>query len=96
MQAFAPYIAFESWLKHGLVLEAIMQERMLAAHVRAILNHMRMGYAESDGSWESALMLTDGNQMFRMRFLVNGPMIKGKFFERYAEMAEERRLHEVY
>ena len=24
MQAIAPYIAFESWLKHGLVLEVVM------------------------------------------------------------------------
>ena len=43
---------------------------MLAAHVRAILNHLRMGYAESDGSWENALCLTDGNRMLRMRFMV--------------------------
>ena len=41
MQAFAPYVAFESWLKRGLVLEALMQERMLAAHVRSILNHLQ-------------------------------------------------------
>ena len=61
MQAFAPYIAFESWLRRGLILEALMQERMLAGHVRSILNHMRMGYAESAGSWENAIRLADGN-----------------------------------
>ena len=96
MQAFAPFVAFESWLRQGLVLEAIMQERMLASHVRAILNHLRMGYAESDGSWENALCLTDGNRMLRMRFMVSGPMVQGRFVERFAEMAEERREHDAY
>ena len=62
MQAFTPYVAFESWLKHGLILEALMQERMLAGHVRSILNHLRQGYAESNGSWENALVMNgDGN-----------------------------------
>ena len=96
MQAFAPFIAFESWLRQGLVLEAIMQERMLAGHVRAILNHLRMGYAESNGSWENALALTDAKKIFRMRFMVSGPMIQGRFIERISEMAEERREHDVF
>ena len=84
MQAFAPFVAFESWLRQGLVLEAIMQERMLASHVRAILNHLRMGYAESDGSWDNALCMTDGNRMLRMRFMVSGPIVQGRFVEQYA------------
>ena len=96
MQAFAPYVAFESWLKRGLVLEALMQERMLAAHVRSILNHLQQGYAESSGSWENAVALTDGNQMLRMRLAVPQPLITGRFFERYAEMVEERRLQDVF
>ena len=96
MQAFAPYVAFESWLKRGLVLEALMQERMLAAHVRSILNHLQQGYAESSGSWENAVALTDGNQMLRMRLAVPQPLITGRFFERYAELVEERRLQDVF
>jgi hypothetical protein len=50
MQAFAPFVSFESWLKHGLVLEVVMQERLLAAHVRSVLNHLMQGYDESHGS----------------------------------------------
>ena len=97
MQAFTPYVAFESWLKHGLILEALMQERMLAGHVRSILNHLRQGYAESNGSWENALVMNgDGNQMLRMRLMATQPLIQGRFFERYAEMAEERRLQDVF
>ena len=96
MQAFAPYVAFESWLKRGLVLEALMQERMLAVHVRSILNHLQQGYAESSGSWENAVALTDGNQMLRMRLAVPQPLITGRFFERYAEMVEERRMQDVF
>ena len=96
MQAFAPYVAFESWLKRGLVLEALMQERMLAVHVRSILNHLQQGYAESSGSWENAVALTDGNQMLRMRLAIPQPLITGRFFERYAEMVEERRLQDVF
>ena len=95
MQAFAPYIAFESWLRRGLVLEALMQERMLAAHVRSILNHLRQGYAESAGSWENALSMSDGNAIFRMRMMSN-PLINGRFMERYAELVEDRREHEVF
>ena len=37
MQVFAPYISFENWLSRGLILEVVMQERMLAAHVRSVL-----------------------------------------------------------
>lgn len=99
MQAFAPYIAFESWLRRGLVLEALMQERMLAAHVRSILNHMRQGYAESEGSWETAIALSDGNQILRMRLMVRNPsisLVNADFLDRYAALAEGRREHELF
>lgn len=55
MQAVAPYVAFESWLKQGLVLEVVMQERMLARHVTSVFSHLMQGYADSHGNWETAL-----------------------------------------
>jgi hypothetical protein len=56
MHALAPLIAFESWLQKGLILEVVMQERMLAAHVRSVLNHLLWGCSESKGSLEAAVV----------------------------------------
>ena len=52
MQVFSPYVAFESWLSRGLILEVIMQERMLAAHVRSVLNHLKLGYSRTHGTFQ--------------------------------------------
>lgn len=41
MQVLAPYVAFESFVNQGLVLEVVMQERMLTLHVRSVFNHLR-------------------------------------------------------
>ena len=55
MQALTPVVAFESYLSHGLILEVVMQERLLAAHVRSVLNHLQRGYSETFGSLEETL-----------------------------------------
>ena len=44
MHAVAPYVAFESWLNQGFVLEVVIQERMLARHVASILGQLVSGY----------------------------------------------------
>ena len=44
----SPFLAsFESWLNRGLILEVVMQERMLVAHVRSVLKHLRRGYCQT-------------------------------------------------
>ena len=55
MRVFAPYVSFESWSTRGFVLEVVMQERILAAHVRSVLNHLRLGYQETSGTAPEAL-----------------------------------------
>ena len=40
MYAQCPFIAFESWLKRGLILEVVMQERVLALHIRRTFDQM--------------------------------------------------------
>ena len=90
MQAFAPFVAFESWLKHGLILEVVMQERMLAGHVRSVLNHLMQGYSDSHGSFKEA-----SQRNMHLRFLSPFGAFNACLFERYAEMAEDRRLHEL-
>jgi len=79
MQAMTPYVSFENWLSKGLILEVLMQERMLATHVRAVLNHLRMGYSESFGSPAEAFM-----QNFKtLRFLSPQASMTSRLFERY-------------
>ena len=41
MQVLAPYVAFESFMTQGVVLEVVMHEHMLAVHVRSVFNHLR-------------------------------------------------------
>jgi|Transcript_14660 hypothetical protein len=55
MQALTPVVAFESYLSQGLVLEVVMQERLLATHVCSVLNHLMRGHGETHGSLEEAL-----------------------------------------
>lgn len=54
IRAVTPYAGFESWLKRGLILEVVMQERILARHVKAVLNHLVQGYSETSGTFEEA------------------------------------------
>lgn len=58
MQALTPVVSFESYASQGLILEVLMQERLLAGHVRSVLNHLARGYAETHGSLEDALCST--------------------------------------
>ena len=55
MQALTPVVAFESYLNQGLILEVLMQERLLSGHVRSVLNHLARGYGETHDSLEHAL-----------------------------------------
>ena len=68
-------MAFESWLSRGLILEVIMQERMLAAHVCSVLNHLRMGYSRTYGSFQEAL--NSNFTLLRMRLMA--PMSLGVY-----------------
>ena len=84
MQVFAPYISFENWLSRGLVLEVVMQERMLMVHVRSVLMHLRRGYTESHGSMEEAL--ASNFELFRLRFYSHmGASGQIMFFLKYSQ-----------
>lgn len=58
MQALTPVVAFESYVSQGLILEVLMQERLMAGHVRSVLNHLARGFAETHGSLEDAMCST--------------------------------------
>ena len=84
MQVFSPYVAFESWLSRGLILEVIMQERMLAAHVRSVLNHLKLGYSRSHGTFRQAI---DNNlNLLRMRLMapISIAYQQAAYFDRYS------------
>ena len=68
MQALTPMVAFESYLSQGLILEVVMQERLLLAHVRSVLGHLQRGYAHSYGSMSEALH--NNFRILRMRYSI--------------------------
>lgn len=92
MQAMTPLIAFESYLSQGLILEVVMQERLLSSHVRSVLGHLQRGYAHSYGSMSEALH--SNFQILRMRYSIpNSAAVvnfQGQLLDRYAQMAVER------
>ena len=85
MQVFAPYISFENWLSRGLILEVVMQERMLAAHVRSVLTQLKFGYNETYGTLNEALATNFA--MFNLRFYApTGILYRAQFFDNYIAM----------
>ena len=86
MQALTPVVAFESYLSQGLVLEVIMQERLLYVHVRSVLNHLQRGYSETYGSYQEALS-NSSLKFLRMRYSIPSyQMFQADFFRRYTQM----------
>ena len=96
MQVLAPYVAFESFMTHGVVLEVVMHENMLSLHVRSVFNHLRQGYAETHGSFFEAVNAQFGTHSpFRLLFFGQGSTLQARLFQRYAYMVNERRQLEV-
>ena len=81
MSVFAPYIAFENWTGRGLILEVVMQERMLATHVRSVLNQLRHGYSETYGSLNEAIV--SNFALFRLRLCAPTAVYQARFFDQY-------------
>lgn len=87
MQVFAPYIAFENWLSRGLILEVVMQERLLAAHVRSVLTQLRYGYNETYGTLNEALV--SNFAMLNLRFYApTGVLYRAQFFDNYIALTK--------
>ena len=60
-----------------------MQERLMAGHVRSVLNHLARGFAETHGSIEDAMCST------LSKFVPSAHEWQSRLFARYAQMAEE-------
>ena len=91
MQALVPYVSFESWISRGLILEVVMQERMLAVNVQSVLNHLVQGYAETHGSIEEAL--ASNFNSLRLRLTAPFSPIQAQLLQRHLQMEDARRVH---
>ena len=81
MEAEAPYIAFESWREHGLILEVAMQERMLTAHISSVLKQLPAGYRETKGTKAEALVSNFRSLSLRLRLY--GSNLQSRLFANY-------------
>ena len=89
MHAYCPYVAFESWLQRGLILEVVMQKRMLQAHVANVIKQLVFGEKEAQLPGLQGFVAPDGKQLYHLPFTCPMASMQSRLFQRYVLKSEE-------